>query len=129
MDTDENFQLELEAAWTSPGSILDPSKLFKTIEASKRRLQKWSKKKNGHLSAKIKNSRTNYCTTKRSLTIHQRLREAIMDDLEQTLSMQEDYWCQRGRSNWLTNMDKNTSYFHHKATSRKERNFIGFFVE
>lgn len=35
---DGNFPSELEAGWTSQGSILDASTLFKTINASKKRL-------------------------------------------------------------------------------------------
>lgn len=48
----------------------------------------------------------------------------LMKELDCTLIMQEEYWRQRGRVDWITLNDKNTSYFHHKASARKERNKI-----
>jgi hypothetical protein len=44
--------------------------------------------------------------------------------IEKLLEQEEIYWMQHGRSNWLLHGDRNTSYFHNVATTRKKRNFI-----
>ena len=44
-----------------------------------------------------------------------------MDDL---LQKQEIFWAQRFRLNWLKHGDRNTKFFHARATQRKRRNHI-----
>lgn len=52
-----------------------------------------------------------------------RLRE-VQVLLENLMDQEELYWIQRGRANWLLHGDRNTSYFHNAATTRKKRNQI-----
>lgn len=44
--------------------------------------------------------------------------------LEGPLGKQEAYWYFRSRVVELKDSEKNTKYFHHKASQRKKRNFI-----
>lgn len=48
----------------------------------------------------------------------------IRDELDKLRQLEESYWHARARANELRDGDKNTTYFHHKASSRKKRNFI-----
>jgi hypothetical protein len=50
-----------------------------------------------------------------------REKEKELDDL---LQYEEMWWRQRSRAMWLQHGDKNTSYFHQKATQRQRRNKI-----
>ena len=44
--------------------------------------------------------------------------------IENLLEQEEIYWLQCGRANWLLHGDRNTSFFHNAATTRKKRNQI-----
>ncbi|KAL2899875.1 hypothetical protein RDABS01_024957 [Bienertia sinuspersici] len=48
----------------------------------------------------------------------------IVGELDDLQRLEETYWHARARANELRDGDKNTSYFHHKASQRRRRNFI-----
>lgn len=50
---------------------------------------------------------------------------SLTRELDELHRREETYWYARARANELRDGDKNTSYFHHKASSRQKRNKIG----
>ncbi|KAL2944157.1 hypothetical protein RDABS01_032504, partial [Bienertia sinuspersici] len=53
----------------------------------------------------------------------ERCRE-IVRELDELHRLEESYWHARARANELRDGDKNTSYFHHKASQRRKKNEI-----
>ncbi|CAL1410909.1 unnamed protein product [Linum trigynum] len=51
-------------------------------------------------------------------------RDALEKELEMIFEMEELKWKQRSRTEWLREGDKNTKYFHRRASERRERNTI-----
>lgn len=50
--------------------------------------------------------------------------KTLSDELEDLHRHEETYWFARVRANELKDEDENTSYFHHKPSSRRRRNRI-----
>ncbi|XP_061999150.1 uncharacterized protein LOC133716455 [Rosa rugosa] len=48
----------------------------------------------------------------------------LMERLERLLSEEELYWSQRAKVSWLKEGNRNTGFFHRKASNRKSKNFI-----
>jgi hypothetical protein len=48
----------------------------------------------------------------------------IQQDLMQIYELEEDYWHQRGRENWLLKGDNNTEFFHHIANGHRRQRTI-----
>ncbi|KAL0421406.1 UNVERIFIED_CONTAM: hypothetical protein Slati_3163500 [Sesamum latifolium] len=58
-----------------------------------------------------------------SETAHHRV--VLRKELEEVLSQVEIMWKQRGKAQWLQTGDRNTAYFHSRASSRQKKNSIG----
>jgi hypothetical protein len=88
----------------------------------------WGKRTHGNIPKEIKGIQNNIQSL-RSLTpskdllnqIHQL--EAKLDGL---LHKEEIWWAQRDKSNWLKHGDKNSKYFHFKASQRHRKKTINF---
>jgi hypothetical protein len=92
------------------------------------RTHNWGKTNYGNIPRKIKEIQTKIQKLK-SLTpasdeitqMHQL--ESNLDDL---LNKEEQWWAQRAKINWLLHGDKNSKFFHFKASQRHRKNTINF---
>ncbi|XP_074283536.1 uncharacterized protein LOC141608084 [Silene latifolia] len=56
-------------------------------------------------------------------------RKALVKEIAELLKQEELFWRQRSRAIWLKEGDRNTKFFHRKATQRKEKNHIAKLVD
>jgi len=86
----------------------------------------WGKDKFGDIPKQIVNTKKrldelNGRSRQDGIITEIRRQEVILDDLLES----EEIWCaQRLRAMWLKHGDKNTSFFHRKASKRKARNWV-----
>ncbi|XP_020412490.1 uncharacterized protein LOC18793550 [Prunus persica] len=48
----------------------------------------------------------------------------LMSQLDSLLSREEAFWKQRSKVSWLKEGDRNTRFFHQRASNRKQRNYV-----
>ena len=96
------------------------------IEECRTALVSWNKNTFGHVGRKISSLQKKLqCLEER------RSNNAVMEEVQGTkmelnkmLMAEEDMWHQRSRNCWLKSGDRNTSFFHTKASNRNQRNMI-----
>ncbi|MCI12592.1 hypothetical protein A2U01_0033697, partial [Trifolium medium] len=89
-------------------------------------LHNWGKQKFGEIPKRIKQTQAdlqalNDQTRNGDSMQNIRTKEKELDNL---LQCEEMWWSQRSRAMWLKHGDKNTSYFHQKASQRRRSNKI-----
>ncbi|KAL5758842.1 hypothetical protein ACOSP7_021453 [Xanthoceras sorbifolium] len=95
------------------------------------RLENWSKVKFGSLKKAIDRKRCEI-----NLLYDRQQSVQVLDaiktrerELESLLSKEELYWKQRSRVDWLLAGDKNSKFFHRRATARKKKNQISSLLD
>ncbi|XP_071680095.1 uncharacterized protein [Lolium perenne] len=120
------FKDIVQQAWEQSGADLSNTDLAGRLSAVHKQLHKWDRY-------------TLQRSKKRIRAAQRELEQVAVDDLsdeniekqkqlaleiERLLEQEEIHWAQRSRVNWLQFGDKNTSYFHRSASTRRERNRI-----
>lgn len=123
---DNDCESVIRQAWASNSFNSSPSSLMSGLSACASSLREWSAEKFGSLSRKIKMAITEIewwrkRTRSKANIEHTRAAERQLDHL---LSLEEYYWHQRARADWLCAGDRNTKYFHARANSRRSKNRI-----
>ncbi|CAL1383060.1 unnamed protein product [Linum trigynum] len=111
---------------TNAWSEGDSSGIMERLTRCRDRLEGWSRQAYPNFRKQREKIKRALRTIERAPKTTERLEqrkqlEAEMDELE---ANEEEYWRQRSRVDWLKHVDKNTSFFHKKATTRRRRNMI-----
>ncbi|CAL8151990.1 unnamed protein product [Prunus armeniaca] len=89
-------------------------------------LSRWCAEKGGQVPKKVKELRRRLASLQSdepsTQTFH--TRSLIETELDKCLEQEEIYWHQRSRVQWLQHGDRNTSFFHKQATSRRKKNAL-----
>ncbi|KAL5836959.1 hypothetical protein ACOSQ3_014128 [Xanthoceras sorbifolium] len=95
------------------------------------RLENWSKVKFGSLKKAIDRKRCEI-----NLLYERQQTNQVLEDiksrereLESLLSKEELYWKQRSMVDWLLAGDKNSKFFHRRASARKKKNLISSLLD
>lgn len=110
------------AAWKSNLTAGVPTKIAGTLNS----LSDWARDVFGNTKKRLANAEKKLaelenCKPDAAILDQCAMVSAEINDLR---NAQESYWNIRAKANELNNGDKNTSYFHHKASSRRKRNTI-----
>ncbi|XP_030479565.1 uncharacterized protein LOC115696822 [Cannabis sativa] len=115
--------------WSSSPSLDPIVVVLANLEECASNLQKWHIDKYGNMKKKIIDAQLKVETLNNApYRIAEAMNslknsEAFLDEL---LEQEEIYWQQRSQVDWLNEGDRNTKFFHAKASARKSNNTIKF---
>ncbi|KAK3219570.1 hypothetical protein Dsin_013540 [Dipteronia sinensis] len=122
---DEKCAAVIQNSWNSCRNQEDMSGVVTTINQCTEQMSRWySGNKRGWLK-KIQEKQNELLLASSNIEAGSwhRIRN-IECELDILLDQEEVYWRQRSRQKWLNSGDKNTKYFHRKASSKRSRNVI-----
>ncbi|XP_050217409.1 uncharacterized protein LOC126668246 [Mercurialis annua] len=114
----------IKASWNTTNGALLP--MCDRTSSYMNDLQVWNKDVVGNLSEKIQRKRKQLLGLQQNAanrSQYQQIR-CVEGELDELLRCEETLWMQRSKALWLKDGDKNTAYFHQKASQRKRRNHI-----
>ncbi|MCH87735.1 hypothetical protein A2U01_0008613, partial [Trifolium medium] len=102
------------------------SNLQTKLEATLTRLHQWGQKKFGIIPKKIKQAEDDlqHLTEQNQNGELMAVVKSKEKEIDELLQCEEMWWNQRSRVLWLKHGDKNTRFFHQKASQRKRKNKI-----
>ncbi len=123
---DEGCRRTVEAAWKANSDGPDMKHLWNRVTQCQRQLGSWSCQCFGSVRRQLADKRSQLqdaeLISMQGGDHHQVL--LLRKELSQLLSKEEVMWSQRARSSWLREGDRNTRFFHSRASQRRRRNAI-----
>jgi hypothetical protein len=116
---------EISSAWKMHNKPKDLGDVANSLQGVMSYLHTWSKEKIGHIPRQIEIKRKKLEKAyKKNDNNSRALAKKLCLQIDELLEKEEIRWRQRSRVNWLQAGDRNTSYFHRKATWRAKKNNI-----
>ncbi|XLR24789.1 hypothetical protein S83_052689 [Arachis hypogaea] len=118
---DENCEKIVKKAWER-----SDQQVYMKLRQCGEKLYKWGEENFGDITKKIRslqNKLQHLNTLKKEEGTLLKIKE-VESDLDEALKEEKIWWAQRSRTNWLKYGDKNSKFFHQKASQRKKRNWV-----
>ncbi|KAK2978561.1 hypothetical protein RJ640_006680 [Escallonia rubra] len=116
----------IKSAWEKTEEGCPFKKIVSKIKDCRVGLLRWNRTTIGNVQARIRATLDKIATIKMNPITEESKqceRELIME-LDELRNMEEDFWKQRSHENWASEGDRNTRFFHNKASARKKRSNI-----
>jgi hypothetical protein len=124
--SDQGCEAVIEDSWKQDLTGVPMYTVWQKIHACRRGLRLWSRTTFGNITSRIKEvERLLKIAEENSMQgrDHHRVNQ-LKRELHSLLAKEERLWRQRSRAEWLHAGDRNTRYFHCRATQRKRKNHV-----
>ncbi|KAK9988586.1 hypothetical protein SO802_028825 [Lithocarpus litseifolius] len=121
---DPRYAEVVQDAWLKGLYKPNGAQITNCLDSCKKKLQKWNKVEFGHVGKQIARLEKKLQFLERDPDLHENDIQATCRDINYWLDVENTMWHQRSRHLWITDGDRNTSFFHQKASNRKQRNII-----
>jgi hypothetical protein len=116
---------EINKSWEASGPIHDLRDFVKSLKRVMVNLKSWSHTKFGVVTKELSNIRKRMEELEfQGPPGHTQELHTLRSRMDELLYREEKMWLQHSRVAWLKEGDKNTSYFHRKATGRAKKSKI-----
>jgi hypothetical protein len=125
-ESHENYPSMLASRWQEAGKARTMKEMVEKLQTLSGNLEGWGRGTFGSVQREIKELMARLdglrSDQQRIGPSHEEIK--IVDRLVELRFREETMWRQRSRIQWLTEGDKNTHFFHMRASQRKKKNKI-----
>ncbi|KAK2642400.1 hypothetical protein Ddye_024163 [Dipteronia dyeriana] len=113
----------VSAAWNTSDDSLDcMDSISSKISSCGKMLDTWNTTKREAMRKVINKNRRALQEANKVIKPTWKEINFLEEKLNFTLEVEERYWCQRAKVDWIQNVDHNSRFFHAKASGRRARN-------
>ncbi|KAL3812349.1 hypothetical protein ACJIZ3_013617 [Penstemon smallii] len=116
----------IENSWREGGLQNRGNRIWEKLDLCKKELEAWSSNSFGNILKRAKKLREKIHVLQTGVitTESKNQKHMLTMELEDILDKEEKMWQQRAKAHWMREGDRNTRYFHSRASGRKKKNKI-----